>query len=180
MGLIYLASPYTHDNDRVVEARVKLATKVAGELLKRGHVVFSPITHFHPIAKVCGLPTDWAFWKNIDEVYIKLSDYLYVLMQDGWEESVGVQAEIEIARELGKTIRYINKERGNEYRPIGQLATVDEIIMLEKIKDLVGTQHTGEDPVKAVGRLIAEVAKLRLALIDLGKAVDYSDKDIPW
>ena len=30
-----------------------------------------------------------------------------VLMLDGWQESVGVQAEIQIARELGKQIRYL-------------------------------------------------------------------------
>ncbi len=34
-------------------------------------------------------------------------DKVYVFMQDGWKESVGLNAEIKIAKELGKPIIYI-------------------------------------------------------------------------
>jgi hypothetical protein len=37
-------------------------------------------------------------------------DEVVVLMLDGWEESIGVQAEIRIARELGKPVRYLAPE----------------------------------------------------------------------
>ncbi|MBU1783170.1 DUF4406 domain-containing protein, partial [Patescibacteria group bacterium] len=35
---------------------------------------------------------------------------LYVLKLDGWEESVGVQAEIKMAKELDLEIEYLNYE----------------------------------------------------------------------
>jgi len=54
-----------------------------------------------------GLPTDWAFWQHVDREHLERCDEMVVLMLDGWEESAGVQAEIRIARELGKPVRYL-------------------------------------------------------------------------
>lgn len=72
-----------------------------------GHVVFSPITHSHPIAMQCELPGDWEWWERIDRVFIEWADELWVFQLDGWQESEGVQAEIRIAKELGKVVRFV-------------------------------------------------------------------------
>ncbi len=53
------------------------------------------------------LPKGWEFWAAYDLTFIKWCDKVYVYMQDGWEESVGVTAEIAIAKELNKPIIYI-------------------------------------------------------------------------
>ena len=43
-----------------------------------------------------------------DREHLERSDEAVVLVLDGWQESRGVQAEIRIARELGKPVRYLD------------------------------------------------------------------------
>jgi hypothetical protein len=52
----------------------------------------------------------WSFWEQYDRKFLERCDEVVVLMLDGWEESVGVQAEIRIAGELGKPVRYLAPE----------------------------------------------------------------------
>ena len=70
-------------------------------------VVFSPITHGHPIAQVGSLPHAWEFWREQDFPYIDWCDVFAVYCLDGWKESFGVQAELKYAQGLGKIIRFI-------------------------------------------------------------------------
>jgi len=69
-------------------------------------VVFSPIVHSHPLVAF-SLPTGWDFWERIDRAYLARCDELVVLMLDGWQESTGVRAEIALARDLGKPVRFL-------------------------------------------------------------------------
>jgi hypothetical protein len=71
-----------------------------------GFNVSSPITHSHPMERF-GLDGSWEWWKNIDTEYLHLSQRVIVLCIDGWRESVGVQAEIRIAKDLGLEIQYM-------------------------------------------------------------------------
>lgn len=105
--LTYLASPYSHPDPAVREARFVAVCKVAGEMMGRGHVVYSPIAHSHPIAMHCDLPKDWLFWGKQDRTMIALCDRVVVLTIDGWQESTGVQAEIEYAKSIGKPVTYM-------------------------------------------------------------------------
>jgi hypothetical protein len=105
--MIYLACPYAHKDPAVMQHRYEKVTRKAGELMKLGHVVYSPITHNHPIATMIELPRTWEFWKEKDLPFICASDELWVYAIDGWKESVGVTAELEIARELCIPISYI-------------------------------------------------------------------------
>lgn len=107
--MIYLATPYSHPDPAVREQRFRAACQAAVALLHAGHVVFSPITHSHPLAQH-GLPGNWHFWERYDRALLERCDEVVVLMLDGWENSVGVQAEIRIARELGKPVRYLAPE----------------------------------------------------------------------
>lgn len=104
--LIYLASPYSHKNNHIQHLRYEQVCYYAAELTRQGLLVFSPIAHSHGIAKY-GLPTDWQFWQQYDEAMISRCDSLTVLMLDGWKESKGVQAEIEIAKRLGIPVEYM-------------------------------------------------------------------------
>jgi nucleoside 2-deoxyribosyltransferase len=107
--IIYLASPYSHPDPAVREQRFHAACRAAVALLHAGRVVFSPIAHSHPLAQH-GLPGNWQFWERYDRAFLERCDEVVVLMLDGWEESVGVQAEIRIAQELGKPVRYLAPE----------------------------------------------------------------------
>jgi hypothetical protein len=103
--MIYLASPYSHPNHVVREERFRAACQAAAGLLRAGRAVFSPIAHSHPLVDY-GLPTDWEFWQRCNLGHLQRCDEVIVLTLDGWQESVGVQAEIRIAGELGKPVSF--------------------------------------------------------------------------
>jgi len=92
--MIYLATPYSHPVQAVREARFRAVTRFAADLLKQGQVVFSPITHSHPLEVLGNLPQGWEFWQTQDLEFLRLCDELHVLCMEGWKESVGVQGEI--------------------------------------------------------------------------------------
>ena len=107
--LVYLACPYSHDDPAVRHARFEAANRAAGRLMKDGHLVFSPISHTHPIAEAEGLPRGWEYWQRFDRAYLAYCHRLVVLSIDGWKRSTGVTSEIAIAREMGLEIEYINE-----------------------------------------------------------------------
>jgi hypothetical protein len=106
-GLIYLATPYSHPDAEVRESRFQLACIVAGMIMAQGGHVFSPIAHSHPIAVRCGLPKGFDYWKGFDRKMIAACSHVLVVKMDGWQESKGIAAELEIARELGKPVSYM-------------------------------------------------------------------------
>ena len=107
--MIYLASPYSHPDAAIREERFRAACRAAAQLMRAGNIVFSPIAHSHPIA-LHGLPFDWMFWERHDREQLARCDEVVGLMLDGWQGSEGVLAEIRIAAELGKPVRYLEPE----------------------------------------------------------------------
>lgn len=107
MRRIYLASPYSHSAAFVRLDRFNAVCRAAGELMGQGNIVFSPIAHSHPIALQCALPLGWDFWHAFDCAFIEWADAVVVLKLPGWEESVGIKAEIAIAEQLGKPVEYM-------------------------------------------------------------------------
>ena len=107
MKVAYLSVPYSSDNEQVREYRFRAVNKAVAKLFLENKFVFSPISHSHPIAEQEKMPTDFKFWGQYNYVMIRKCDELYVLMLDGWKESIGVQQEIQIAETLGKPIQYI-------------------------------------------------------------------------
>lgn len=105
--LAYLASPYSDPDPHVRERRFHAANLAAAKLMNLGEIVFSPISHSHPIAVDSGLLTDWEFWQEFDRAILPMCYKIYVMQSDGWDQSVGVQREIEIANEIGIPVEYI-------------------------------------------------------------------------
>jgi len=116
--MIYLASPYTHPDPAVREARFRAACRQAAEMLRCGIPVFSPIAYTHPIA-AHGLPPEWDFWADYDRAFLEMCSDVWVLMLDGWRESKGVRAEIEIAVGLGKPVMYVEPDEMPKSTPVG-------------------------------------------------------------
>lgn len=108
--LTYLACPYSHKDRYMMVARHLLVNRFAAKLMAEGHFVFSPISHTHPIADEKGLPRGWQFWECYDKTMIGCCDDLLVLTLPGWETSTGVQAEIQIAQDMGIPIDYAQYE----------------------------------------------------------------------
>ena len=103
--IIYLASPYSHDDPRVREERYRQACHTTAALMRRGLLVYSPIVHSHPLTRY-GLPTTWDYWRTLDEAMLSRCHELMVLTLDGWEDSEGVMAEVRLAKNLGVPVRF--------------------------------------------------------------------------
>jgi len=103
----YLAIPYSHEDVLIRKYRFEIANKIAAALTREGRIIFSPISHCHPLTDY-GLPDSWEYWKKYAYEFLKVVKKLIVIKLNGWEKSIGVQGEIKIANELGVTIEYID------------------------------------------------------------------------
>ena len=115
MTSIYLASPYWHDDEAVRTSRFEKVTEVTGELMLLGYIIFSPITHSHPVSAKMdigehrpGGKLGHGFWLSQDSWYLKRVNEMWILMLDGWKESFGVGWETDRSKEWGKPIRHID------------------------------------------------------------------------
>jgi len=79
----------------------------------KGWNPFSPITHSHAMHVIGGLRGDWAYWEKIDREYLSISERIVIVTLDGWEKSVGVNAETEIARQFGIPIWHLTEPELN-------------------------------------------------------------------
>jgi nucleoside 2-deoxyribosyltransferase len=107
MLIIYLATPYSHSNFQIQQDRFSLACQITAKLINQGHLVFSPIAHGHPISLHGNVATHWEHWKMLDVALLSRCDSLWVAMIQGWESSVGIKAELGIAKKLGKPIFFL-------------------------------------------------------------------------
>lgn len=102
---IYLASPY-----RLIEDKEELWRRVnfvSASLLCAGNILYSPISMTHGIDKYIPHDTDFSFYRELDMFYLHRCDILAVITIPGWKESVGVQAEIQEASNLGKPVLFL-------------------------------------------------------------------------
>jgi hypothetical protein len=112
----YTASPYTalgktgREAEDLEALRYFVITDVIARLtLLHGITLLGPITTSHNLKLAQPeLGTTWDFWKTIDENFMRVSDVLLVVMMEGWAQSIGVKAEIELAKKFHKEIIYMN------------------------------------------------------------------------
>lgn len=108
--MIYLASPWSHQNPEVRKQRHADVLQATVALLRAGHLVYSPIVYSVPLHEA-GLDGSWETWEKFDRAIIQRCSFLWVLCLDGWLESKGVSAEILIASELNIPIRCLSLEQ---------------------------------------------------------------------
>lgn len=108
--IIYLAIPYTWN---AIES-FDVVNKVAGDLMKRGYIVFSPISHSHPISQHLGqdIQFDHDFWINQDLPILRMcSKLIFIVVGDKGmqriEESRGCQSEKAEAIKCNIPIHYM-------------------------------------------------------------------------
>lgn len=99
--MIYLASPYTHEDPKVREIRYNIVSRKTAELACAGLHVFSPIVNSHPLAEKYDLPKNFDFWEDFDKEMILLAEFVLVLKIDGWEDSEGITSELAFCKEQG-------------------------------------------------------------------------------
>ena len=102
MNKIYLACPYSHPDPAMRRWRVHQANMKAAELMEQGNLVFSPLSHSHPISEHCEVdPTDHDFWLRQDLWILDICDEMYILCLPGWVDSKGIDTEIKYAESKG-------------------------------------------------------------------------------
>lgn len=121
MKVIYIASPFsvintTNLSPAEIKAKEKLRyeqiTKVTARLLDYYKIApILPITMSYQIKKYNKkLLGTFEQWKEIDLAYIAKCEEVWVVMMEGWKESVGVTAEIEYAKSLDIPVMYVCPE----------------------------------------------------------------------
>ena len=128
--LVYLATPYSykHEDKAVKDAkeieRFERANKIGAMLTKEGYTIFSPISMAHPMNQY-GLPGNWEFWAKFDEAFISCCYKMFVICADGWLESVGVKAELKLAKKYNIPVTFLDAE-GNPLDTIVKLTHTTE------------------------------------------------------
>lgn len=99
--MIYLASPYTDQDEQVMHLRFKAAEHCTASLLKKRMWVYSPIVHCHQLAQEFDLPKDFEFWKAYNFAMLRHASGMGILKISGWDISKGVTEERKLAKTLG-------------------------------------------------------------------------------
>lgn len=103
-GYWYLATPYSNYRGGL-EIAFKHACDVAGELLKHGLHIYCPIAHTHPIAVNGGIdPYSHELFIPLDKHFMNHAHGLMVVQMPGWEESKGIEIEVDVFVEQKKPI----------------------------------------------------------------------------
>jgi len=72
------------------------------------HTFLVPMIQDYALLPHMQVDANWETWGHHCRVLIKVSDEVWVIMYDGWGESVGVTAELDLAVNLGKPITIIH------------------------------------------------------------------------
>lgn len=121
--IIYLSSPHTHPDQRVVDTRFEQARSATIAMMERGLVVYSPIVYTHPlwrasqassIAESSGTLAlrNWKHsdWLAFDMLMMERCDMCHVLMLEGWEKSKGIEIETNYFITANKPVIYLTLE----------------------------------------------------------------------
>jgi len=110
--MIYLASPYWHEEVKVRLHRTEQTMLIARALLRRKLPIFSPIIHGHALNEG-GLnfnsqkpaSPDIGFshqdWLDVDFQYLKVCSMMMIAQIEGWQSSKGVNMEKDFCRVNG-------------------------------------------------------------------------------
>ena len=100
-NMAYLAISYTGSLGKKCppyrkELSFLMANAVAAGLIEQGELIYSPISHSHPIHQhMVKFAHDHSFWMQYDDEMMEFCDRLYVVKVGDWECSPGVKHEIE-------------------------------------------------------------------------------------
>jgi capsule polysaccharide modification protein KpsS len=104
---VFIISPFTHEDDSIVQQRVELTETYVANLIKQGLTVQSQIAMLYYLTTKHDIPITYDFWRKYCHQMLEACEQVHVLCLDGWEQSVGVDDEIKLARRLNKRITYV-------------------------------------------------------------------------
>ena len=107
--MLYLATPYAHNDPAVMEKRYHASCRAAAKLLKSGIVVINPLANTIPTIEFGGLELEHDEFLKIDLQILRRCDEVLILGLDQWEKSDGVRLEMFEAMALRKPITLIEE-----------------------------------------------------------------------
>ncbi len=118
--LVYIMSPYTHDDPEVMELRYENVRSYMWRLIVDfpDAVFYSPIVHFHQVALEYHLPRDIVYWRKKNACMISRCQLGIVLRDGGWMISEGMEWERDLFAELG--LSYVLDDLNSEHEVVGQ------------------------------------------------------------
>lgn len=107
---LYLAAPYSCPFCKNWEnLRFEMVNIAAMTLINAGYVVFSPISHSHPISIIQPAERNThELWLGQDAYFLDWADALVVLTLPGWGDSYGVAKEIGWFEQSNKPVYYLS------------------------------------------------------------------------
>ena len=105
--MIFIASPYLHNDTEVMEHRFLTVEQYVAECLFNGECVISPIVSYHHMANRFDMRKDFKFWKEVNHDLLERSDSIRVLMLPEWRESRGVLDEMAVSSYINLPIEFI-------------------------------------------------------------------------
>jgi hypothetical protein len=110
--LVYLAGPYSHPDKAVRKNREICHSLCAVALKRQGEIdVYAPIPETTALCELGGLTgTDWNSWRGHDLNLLSRCDEIYVMMIDGYKESLGVRGEVKFALQNDIPVKFIDED----------------------------------------------------------------------
>lgn len=105
--MIYIAAPYSHPEKIVRKMRYLAVVAYARRLLAENRMPFSPVIHCRPIAENFSFAEDFASWRPYCLHMLEFAKEMHVLNMTGWNDSLGVTAEIHHATMLNIPVRHV-------------------------------------------------------------------------
>lgn len=108
-SLIYLAGPYSHSDEAVIEERMRIHSIIDSLLTEQGIHTVSPLTK-HFILKYRNIPGNWEYWQHYSRNLLSRCNAMLIVKDDGWKRSTGVTGEVEYCTEHSIPIYGINAD----------------------------------------------------------------------
>ena len=117
-GLWYFAHPYTVKNEKGdyvfegEEANFRLCNYRAALLIEKGILLYSPISHTHPIhsaSPVFAGGQAHGLWYDFDNAFIRIVPFTGIILAPGWQDSKGCKGEKALFEDLGREVRYLHE-----------------------------------------------------------------------
>jgi Domain of unknown function (DUF1937). len=108
--MIYIACPYTDESSEIQEQRYAKSCRAAAKLMAAGIAVYNPLAQT-VTAIAAGLSLTHEKYLELDTEVISLCSEMIVLLLPGWEKSVGVHREMEIAADRRMRVTLVPEKR---------------------------------------------------------------------
>jgi len=105
--VIYLASPYRHDDQGVMHARYVAVAKAYPRLVaEMGDMIYCPVVHGHALDIVSKSPMGDHYWLDHALSMLRRCVGLAILTLPGWERSEGIRMELDETTKIGMPVFY--------------------------------------------------------------------------